>query len=102
MRTFLRRLALALTLLTPAAAHAAPTVDAGQDQTITNPVSSVVLDGIVTDATSVTWSQESLIGNTVFVDTNSAQTVATFTYLKERRGQGSGPAFGQAAKQAGA
>lgn len=31
-----------------------------------------------------------------------AQTVATFTYLKERRGQGSGPAFGQAAKQAGA
>jgi isopenicillin N synthase-like dioxygenase len=31
-----------------------------------------------------------------------AQTVATFAYLKSRRGQGAAPAFGQAARQVGA
>jgi len=62
-----------------------PTVDAGTNQTIQLPVSSVNLPGIVSDdglpnnSLSVAWSKTAGAGNVVFSNPNSAATTATFS-----------------------
>ncbi len=65
----------------------APTVEAGDDQTITMPTDTVDLDGTVSDdglpnppgAVTVTWSKVSGAGTVTFGDANAVDTTATFS-----------------------
>ncbi len=69
------------------AGNLAPSVDAGEDQTITSPVCEVGLNGSVTDdglpdppaAVSSTWSMVSGPAAVAFGDTSSPTTAATFS-----------------------
>ena len=64
----------------------APTVDAGNDVTITYPTLSVSLDGTVTDdglpnppgAVTTLWTKESGTGTVTFADASAVDTTATF------------------------
>ncbi len=68
-------------------ANTAPTVDAGQNQTITLPTDTVNLDGMVNDdgwpnppaAVTVTWSKVSGPGTVTFGDASATDTTATFS-----------------------
>jgi hypothetical protein len=68
-------------------ANQAPTVDAGNPQTITLPTASVALNGTVTDdglpnppgALTFTWSKVSGPGIVTFINANSASTVVSFS-----------------------
>lgn len=61
-----------------------PTVDAGQNQSISLPNNTATLNGTATDdnlpngSPIITWSKTSGSGNVVFANPNSAQTTATF------------------------
>ena len=67
------------------AVNSAPTVTAGNAQTITLPTNTVTLQGAVSDdglpagnSLQATWTKVSGDGNVVFANANQAQTTATF------------------------
>ena len=73
--------------ITPDSSQVAPTVSAGNNQTITLPVDTVSLDGTVSDdglpnppATVTTaWSKVSGPGTVTFTDSTAIDTIATFS-----------------------